>query len=80
MVLSGDFWNIFETVLASPRVVRSQESLNPSWPWTILLVFEPFQKPLGDWSFFNNIRMCALLSCLGTHENDDDVGIKYAYT
>ncbi len=62
MVLSGDSWKIFESVLASPRVVRNQESLNPPWPWTIVLVPGPLPKPLGDWSFFNKIRMCALLS------------------
>ena len=55
--------------------------------WTSLLVSEPFQEPLGAWSFLEGYAgaLCyhvwvqqssgSLKRC--AHENDDDVWLKY---
>ena len=52
----GTFWNFLEQLWVCFGF--SQNCTEPGkpesiLPWTILLVSEPFQKPLGDWSFFN---------------------------
>ena len=84
----GPVWSCCETVLASLRAVWSQGKPESILLWTSLLVSEPFQEPLGAWSFLEGYA-CAhcyhvwvqqspgsLKRC--AHENDDDVWLKYA--